>query len=164
MEVEQIIKLMEAVSENGLTEFSYEEDGTVLKLKKSNGKVQQVQPQYIMMGNQMPQAPVIPAAMPVESAPAVPEALTEERPDTETISAGNVVSCPLVGTFYAASSPDAEPFVKVGDTVKKGQVLGIVEAMKLMNEIESEYDGVIKAILVNNGDLVEYGQDMFVIG
>ena len=74
------------------------------------------------------------------------------------------MKCPLVGTFYAASSPDAEPFVKVGDTVKKGQVLGIVEAMKLMNEIESDYDGVVKAILVENGELVEYGQDMFIIG
>ena len=113
------------------------------------------------MGNQMPQAPVIPAAMPVESAPAVPEALTEERPDTETISAGNVVSCPLVGTFYAASSPDAEPFVKVGDTVKKGQVLGIVEAMKLMNEIESDFDGEIAEIYVENGQPVEYGQKLF---
>lgn len=164
MEVEQIIKLMEAVSKNGLTEFSYEEDGTVLKLKKSNGKVQQVQPQYIMMGNQMPQTPVMPAAIPAGAASAAPEEQGTEVSEAETIPEGNVVSCPLVGTFYAASSPDAEPFVQVGDTVKKGQVLGIVEAMKLMNEIESEYDGVVKAILVNNGDLVEFGQDMFVIG
>jgi acetyl-CoA carboxylase biotin carboxyl carrier protein len=76
---------------------------------------------------------------------------------------GNKVESPLVGTFYSASSPDAEPFVKKGDTVKKGQVLGIVEAMKLMNEIECEFDGVVADILVNNGDMVEYGQPLFII-
>ena len=69
----------------------------------------------------------------------------------------------MVGTFYNAPSPDAEPFVKVGDRVKKGQTLGIIEAMKLMNEIECEYDGVIKEILVDNMDMVEYGQTLFII-
>lgn len=71
---------------------------------------------------------------------------------------------PLVGTFYQSASPESEPFVKEGDTVKKGQVLGIVEAMKLMNEIESEYDGTVKEILVKNEQMVEFGQPMFVIG
>lgn len=74
---------------------------------------------------------------------------------------GNVVKSPLVGTFYAAPSEDAQPFVKVGDTVKKGQTLAIVEAMKLMNEIESEFDGVVTEILVENEDNVEYGQPLF---
>lgn len=77
---------------------------------------------------------------------------------------GNLVEAPLVGTFYAAPSPDAETFVKIGDPVKKGQVLGIIEAMKLMNEIESEYDGVVKEILIKNGEVAEYGQPLFVIG
>ena len=66
-----------------------------------------------------------------------------------------------MGTFYAAASPEAEPFVKPGDKVKKGQVLGIIEAMKLMNEIESEFDGTVEEILVNNEDVVEYGQPLF---
>ncbi len=70
---------------------------------------------------------------------------------------------PLVGTYYAASSPENLPFVKVGDKVSKGQVLGIVEAMKLMNEIESEFDGTVKEILVENEQMVEFGQPMFVI-
>ena len=74
-----------------------------------------------------------------------------------------MVKSPLVGTFYNAPSPEAETFVKPGDTVKKGQVLGIVEAMKLMNEIESEFDGVVKQVLVENEQVVEYGQPLFVI-
>ena len=72
-----------------------------------------------------------------------------------------VVKAPLVGTFYAVPSEEAEPFVKVGDTVKKGQILGIIEAMKLMNEIESEYDGVIEAVMIENEQVVEYGQPLF---
>ena len=69
----------------------------------------------------------------------------------------------MVGTFYLAPSPDAAPFVNIGDTVKKGQTLGIIEAMKLMNEIECEYDGVVADVLVKNGEMVEYGQPLFVI-
>lgn len=78
-----------------------------------------------------------------------------------SIGAEKVVKSPLVGTFYESSSPEAESFVKVGDTVKKGQVLGLIEAMKLMNEIESEYDGVVEAVLVKNEEFVEYGQPLF---
>ena len=74
-----------------------------------------------------------------------------------------MVKSPLVGTYYAASSPENPPFVKVGDKVSKGQVLGIVEAMKLMNEIESEFDGTVKEILVENEQMVEFGQPVFVI-
>lgn len=81
----------------------------------------------------------------------------------DNLKEGNMVKSPLVGTFYAAPAEDAEPYVKVGDHVKKGQTLGIVEAMKLMNEIESDYDGVVTAILVQNGDTVEYGMPLFCI-
>lgn len=93
-----------------------------------------------------------------------PSANQENPADSsQSIASGNIVKSPLVGTYYAASSPDSEPFVKVGDKVSKGQVLGIVEAMKLMNEIESEFDGTVKEILVENEQMVEFGQPMFVI-
>lgn len=149
MEVDQIIKLMEAVSKHEISEISLEENGTVLTIKKENEVVQV--PEHAVQ-------PVLTAAPVV-----APQAASAVQPVAETPT-GNAVCSPLVGTFYAASAPGAEPFVKVGDAVKKGQVLGIVEAMKLMNEIESEYDGIVKSILVEDGNLVEYGQEMFIIG
>ena len=85
----------------------------------------------------------------------------KDREEVTNIASDRVIVSPLVGTFYSSSSPEAEPFVKVGDKVKKGQILGIIEAMKLMNEIESEYDGTVEAILVENESVVEYGQPLF---
>ena len=149
MEVSQLIELMNAVSEAGLTDFCYEENGVSVKIKKHPEKKIVASAPVEMIA---PAAVAAPTAAPV----------AETADAAEEIS-GNTVKSPLVGTFYSASAPDAAPYVQVGDTVKKGQVLGIVEAMKLMNEIESEYDGTVKAILVKNGDLVEFDQPMFVI-
>ena len=95
-------------------------------------------------------------AAPAVSAPAAPAAAP--APAREEAPA---VTAPLVGTFYTAPAPDQAPFVAVGDGVKKGKTLGIVEAMKLMNEIESEYEGIVTEILVENGQMVEYGQPLF---
>ena len=94
------------------------------------------------------------------------EYLTEQEEVLSQKSApqGKTIKSPLVGTFYNAPSPGAKVFVQEGDTVKKGQVLGIIEAMKLMNEIEAEEDGVIEKILVSNETMVEYGQPLFVLG
>lgn len=163
MKVEQVLELVKAVSDSELTEFKYEEDGVKLSLKKTSDRIVQVP---------APAAPVIaPAVMPAAQvpAPAAPANVPAETPaaaqETENdMPAGNVVKSPLVGTFYAAPSEDAEPFVKVGDSVKEGQVLAIVEAMKLMNEIESDFTGTVKEILVENGQGVEFGQPLFVIG
>ena len=140
MEIKDIIELMKAVYDNGLTKFELEQGDTkiVMKCEKKIVKVSG------------------PAAM------EGPMAAAQTHVPVAELS-GNIISCPLVGTFYASPSPEAECFVKVGDHVKKGQVVGIVEAMKLMNEIESEYDGVVEEILVNNEDTVEYGQPLFVI-
>ena len=98
-----------------------------------------------------PAAPVIPAAA---AAPAAPAAAEPE---------GNAITAPMVGTFYAASAPEQPPFVKVGDTVKKGQVVCIIEAMKLLNEVEADTDGVVKEVCVENGQPVEFGQSLFII-
>lgn len=147
MEFEQLITLITAVSDSELTRFSYEENGTVIQMRKEKEE-------KLVTVNGVPQE--VPVVMEQNAAP-----IAEKEADKV---AGNVVTSPLVGTFYASSSPDAEPFIKVGDSVKKGQVLGIVEAMKLMNEIESDYDGTVKKILVSNEDVIEYGQPMFVIG
>ena len=160
MNIDEIIQLIQAVSENKLTSFELEEGNMKLSLK-----CKKEQPQILTVSApSMDQASVqmINTAMaagtgvcpvPAQEAPALAAGVD--------IGSDKVITSPLVGTFYASCSPDADAFVKVGDTVKKGQVLGIIEAMKLMNEIESEYDGVVEAILANNEEVVEYGQPLF---
>ncbi|MDD6066984.1 MAG: acetyl-CoA carboxylase biotin carboxyl carrier protein [Firmicutes bacterium] len=138
MELENILKLIDKVSASGLTEFTLEEGNLQLSMKKEEMPVKNVT-----------------TSVEVKGAENVPTPVMEEE--------GNQVTSPLVGTFYLAPSPDAAPFVNIGDTVKKGQTLGIIEAMKLMNEIECEYDGVVADVLVKNGEMVEYGQPLFVI-
>lgn len=156
MDVENILKLINAVSESELTEFNYDEGELHLKLSKK-------QKQVVVQA----EAPVMAAPQTATEVPAAGATLTAQSATSQDVQpeySGEEVKSPLVGTFYSAPSPDDASFVKVGDTVKKGQTLGIVEAMKLMNEIESEYDGVVQAILVENEEIVEYGQPLFVIG
>ena len=165
MKVEQILQLIQAVSDSELTEFKYEEDGVKLSLKKTGDKIVQVQTPAVVPAAVQAAPAVIPAAVSAAApAPAAEVQAAGSAADVnETIPAGNIVKSPLVGTFYAAPAEDAEPFVKVGDSVKEGQVLAIVEAMKLMNEIESDFTGIVAEILVENGEAVEYGQPLFVI-
>lgn len=147
MEFGQIIDLIKAVSDSNLTEFEIQDGETKISME-TNKETKQI-------------TVTAPLAQPQISA-VQPAAVQEEEKAEERT--GNIVKSPLVGTFYQSASPESEPFVKEGDIVKKGQVLGIVEAMKLMNEIESEYDGTVKEILVKNEQMVEFGQPMFVIG
>ncbi|GAA5439071.1 acetyl-CoA carboxylase biotin carboxyl carrier protein [Deinococcus caeni] len=107
-------------------------------------------------------APQMQDSAPAQAAPA-PAPTPAEAPAEKPASKGTPVKAPIVGTFYASSSPDAAPYVKVGDTVAAGQVLCIIEAMKLMNEIEAEMGGTIREILVKNAEPVEYGQTLFII-
>lgn len=161
MTIDEIVVLIQAVSDNGLTSFEYEEGNQKLVLKKKKKK--NVAPAAPVVISQPAASMMSPVAMPM-AAPvdmAVSAANMGVVAKAEDIGSDKVVVSPLVGTFYNASSPDAEPFVKVGDAVKKGQVLGIIEAMKLMNEIESEFDGVVEAVLAGNEDVVEYGQPLF---
>ena len=109
-----------------------------------------------------------PPAMPVtafpQMQPAAVSAPAGEAPKAETAADGNEVKAPIVGTFYVAPSPDSEPFVKVGSQVKKGDTIFIIESMKVMSEVQSEFDGVVKKILVNSGDPVDFDQTLMVIG
>lgn len=155
MEFENLLTLIKTVSESELTSFTMK-DGD---LKISMGKEKQV----VVEQTGMQVMPAVAGNADTVSAGSGSFNGKQEQQE-ECQPEGKAVKAPLVGTFYAASAPDAEAFVSVGDTVKKGQTLGIIEAMKLMNEIESEYDGVVKEILIENGQMAEYGQPLFVIG
>ena len=154
MELEKIIELIHTVSESNLTQFTMDEGNLKISMKTDKQTKIVAAPQAVA---------AVPAAVVTETVQAaVPSQENAQQTQEETLD-GNIVKSPLVGTFYNAPSPDAEPYVKVGDTVKKGQVLAIVEAMKLMNEIESEFDGTVEKVLVSNEEVVEYGQPLFVI-
>ncbi len=143
MDFNQVLELIKTVSDSQLTAFQYEEGNQKILMHTGsvawNGAV------------------IKDEAEAGEAKAAIPAGgNTEEKEET-----GHLITSPLVGRFYTAPSEDAEVYVKVGDTVKKGQTLAIVEAMKLMNEIESDFDGVVSEILANNGEGVEYGQPLF---
>ena len=186
MEFEQMIRIIETVSNSSLTAFHYEANGVKIDMEREAGAapagVSPVAAGNVTAGaaaalpaagtaaaaeTTVPAGVSAPAGTPAGAAVAASAAADTVPAGTavaeEALKEGNMVTSPLVGTFYAAPAEDAEPFVKVGDHVKKGQTLGIVEAMKLMNEIESDYDGVVTAILVQNGDTVEYGMPLFCI-
>ena len=148
MEFENLLTLIKTVSDSELTDFDYEENGTRIRLKKKKETV-------VVAGASadVPIAPLAAAQAAIQN--------SETVADADREPGGMIVKSPLVGTFYAAPSEDAAPFVSVGDLVKKGQTLAIVEAMKLMNEIESDFDGKVAEVYVENGQAVEYGQPLF---
>jgi acetyl-CoA carboxylase biotin carboxyl carrier protein len=153
VEFGQLEKLLDFMTSHGLEEFEYEHAGLRIRLKKasSNAVPRAAAPPQIAQS----QAPVLepsdhsPAAAPPSSAAPVEELHT--------------IKSPIVGTFYAAASPGAPPFVKIGDQIQSGQVVCIIEAMKLMNEIEADVSGELVRALVENGQPVEYGQGLFAI-
>lgn len=152
VKIEEMKELIQAVSDSEVDEFKYSDDKCSVRISKN--KTQFVTAEAVPA----PAGPLAPLPAPA-AAPAAP-AVQEEA---EAVIEGNQVKAPLVGTFYAAPSEGADPFVSVGDKVEKGQVIGIVEAMKLMNEVESEFAGTVAEILVENGEMVEYGQPLVVI-
>ncbi len=164
--VKEIKDLMDKMQQTGLGELEVEDEGYTLKLsaKKAKKTVENV-----MMA---PAAPVVSAApiaaAPMAAAPAAVAAAADDsgeakKEDAPKEEEGTVVTAPTVGTYYAAAGPDKPPFVKPGQAVSKGDVLYIIEAMKVMNEIKSEMDGTIGKILVKNGDPVEFGQPILTI-
>lgn len=147
MDLRKLKKLINLVQESGIAELEITEGEEKVRILRA-GIERRESPR--VAHTESPPLPVAATAPAPDEAPPVPE--------------GHVVKAPMVGTFYRAASPGAKPFVEVGDAVKKGQTVCIIEAMKLMNEIEADSDGVIKSILVENGQPVEYGEPLFVIG
>jgi len=155
MDLRKLKKLIDLVQESGIAELEITEGEEKVKIVKGGGS-----PVSAMA------APATPMPPPVAESPAEPsKSVNTQAPDTgpESGQEGTLVKAPMVGTFYRASSPDAKPFAEVGQTVKKGETVCIIEAMKLMNEIETDVSGVIKAVLAENGQPVEYGQPLFLI-
>jgi acetyl-CoA carboxylase, biotin carboxyl carrier protein len=149
MDLRKLKTLIDLVAESGIAE---------LEITEGEGKVR------IVKFSQTPQVVQAPAPAPVVAAPTVEAApAAAAAPAAPPAPEGHVVKAPMVGTFYRAPNPGAPPFVEVGQTVKEGDALCIIEAMKLLNEIEADKAGVIKEILVENGEPVEYGQPLFVI-
>jgi acetyl-CoA carboxylase biotin carboxyl carrier protein len=154
MDLRKLKKLIDLVQESGIAELEITEGEEKVKIVKGG----------VVAVSQAPLAalpPPAPAPEPRSAAPAAAAAPPAEPPAGQE---GHVLKAPMVGTFYRSSSPDAKPFVEVGQPIKEGQTICIIEAMKLMNEIEADASGVVKAILVENGQPVEYGQPLFIIG
>jgi len=151
MDLRKIKSLIDLVSESGITELEITEGDGKVRIVKS------VTPEHTV--TYVPHAPETPG--PATSRPAAPE---PDVAQAEEVIDGHVIKAPMVGTFYRAPNPGATPFVDVGQAVKEGEPLCIIEAMKLLNEIEADKAGVIKQILVENGEPVEFGQPLFVIG
>jgi acetyl-CoA carboxylase biotin carboxyl carrier protein len=156
MDLDEIKKILDLMRENDVTEFELEQDGVKVRLRKGAG------PQWT---NHVLQAPAI-AYAPPPGPPASPNA-AEAAPSPLTVASEDVdlaiVKSPIVGTFYRAPDPDSKPFAEVGQMVKAGQVLCIIEAMKLMNEINAECDGEVVKVYVENGRAVHYGERLFAI-
>ncbi|WP_272976132.1 acetyl-CoA carboxylase biotin carboxyl carrier protein [Deinococcus geothermalis] len=176
MNPDDLKKILDALSAADVREFSLTTGSFALDLKRGPVAVSGPAPAPV---HSAPAAPLpapsfqpapVPASAPAPTAPAAeppaapaPDAEAATETPTRSASTGTPVKAPIVGTFYAASSPDAPPYVKVGDKVQVGQVLCIIEAMKLMNEIEAEVSGTVREILVKNAEPVEYGQTLFII-
>jgi acetyl-CoA carboxylase biotin carboxyl carrier protein len=171
MDYKAILNLMKEMNHTDLTKLEIEEEGTRICMEKASNVVTlaqtaipQVQAPTVMLpGNVPAMLPAQQAAMPIQTeASNAPAANAAAEKQSEEANCKKLVS-PMVGTFYSSPSPDKSAFVKVGDKVKKGQPICIIEAMKLMNEIESELDGEIVKILVNNEEMVEFGQPLFLV-
>lgn len=152
MKLEDILTLIDRLEDSSISKLVVETEGSKVEIAKETQVIVQ------SAAPAMAAAPAVHAAAPAAHAP-VPSGIAPAAPQEETGIA--YITSPIVGTFYASSSPASEPFVKVGSVVEEGQVVCILEAMKLMNEIESELNGEIVEILVKNEDMVEFGQKIF---
>ncbi|MFM8246207.1 MAG: acetyl-CoA carboxylase biotin carboxyl carrier protein [Burkholderiaceae bacterium] len=155
MDLRKLKTLIDLVAESDISELEVTEGESKVRIVKSGAPA--AHSQMVMM----PSAPVQMAAAPAMAAPAAASAPVAAAP--EAAPSGHVVKSPMVGTFYRASAPGAAAFVDIGSTVKEGDTLCIIEAMKLLNEIDADASGTIRQILVENGQAVEFGQPLFII-
>ncbi|WP_227817768.1 acetyl-CoA carboxylase biotin carboxyl carrier protein [Nitrogeniibacter aestuarii] len=149
MDLRKLKKLIDLVQESGISELEVTEGEEKVRIAKTLAPAAYA---------------AAPAVTHVAAAPVAAPAVVAEAPAEDALPAGHVVTSPMVGTFYRASAPGQDPFIEIGTSVSEGQALCIIEAMKLMNEIDSEVSGTVKAILVENGQPVEYGQPLMVVG
>ena len=159
MDLRKIKTLIDLVEQSGITELEVKEGEESVRIGRNPGPVTQ----YVTAPPMHAPAAPAPAASAAPAAPAAPAASTPEAPAKPATDDRHMVRSPMVGTFYRASSPGAKPFVEVGQTVKSGQTLCIVEAMKMLNQIEADRSGVVTEILVDNEEAVEFDQPLFVI-
>jgi acetyl-CoA carboxylase biotin carboxyl carrier protein len=151
MDIRKVKKLIELLEESGIAELEINEGEESVRISRYSSTPAP--------------APVSYAAAPAAPAPAAPATApaAEESSDEDSLPSGHVVKSPMVGTYYSASSPGSKPFVSVGDSVTEGETVCIVEAMKILNQIEADVSGIVKAILVENAQPVEYGQPLMII-
>lgn len=140
MDFKEILELIEAIDKSALTKFSFEEGDTKIKIEKNREET-------------------------ISTKPVTQNEVLQIKEEVERIESDNFeyIKSPLIGTFYNSPSPEEEPYIAVGDKVSKNQVIGIVEVMKVMNEVKCNYDGIVENILINNNDTVEYGQSLIKI-
>ncbi len=150
MDLRKLKKLIDLVEESGISELELTEGEEKVRISRAVAQTAAPVPQYI--------------TAPQHAAPASAAPLATATESAEEVIDGHVVTSPMVGTFYRSSSPESSSFVEIGANVAVGDTICIIEAMKLLNEIESDHEGVIKKILVENGQPVEYGEPLFVIG
>ena len=165
MNFKEILELIDKVAERGIVSLEIEQAGTKLRIEgKSAPPAPQVIHSYVGEKSEVPLISAVPlTALPSVAASAVTSAQSAAKAQEEADAGLHIITSPIVGTFYRFPNPEADPFVNVGDRVSKGQVLCIIEAMKLMNEIESDADGVVAAIYPANGQPIEYGEKLFAI-
>jgi acetyl-CoA carboxylase biotin carboxyl carrier protein len=163
MDLRKLKTLIDLVAESGISELEITEGEGKVRIVKNTA---QAPVYYAQAPAPMAAAPMAPAAAPASAGPAgaaAASAMSTAADNVIAASSGHVVKSPMVGTFYRSANPNSAPFVEVGSTVASGATLCIIEAMKLMNEIEADVAGTVKAVLVENGQPVEYGQPLFVI-
>jgi len=156
MDLRKIKKLIDLLEESNLAELEIKEGEEIVRLSRM--------PKGMVAAAPVAAAPAVRYDAPAAAAPVAAPAPTASAPSAKALPDGHVVKSPMVGTFYASANPDSPAFVKVGQSVKAGETIGIIEAMKMFNQIEADASGTVVAILVENGQPVEFDEPMFVIG